>query len=121
MLVAKVAGVISTVRPDGVLSAHPVSPVYEDAAFRVSARGDRRKVRNLRRDPRVVLCVIDIGPSGRYVELRGRALVEPDPDRAFVRRMARFHMGQDDFPDDPPDAPRVMITVQPTEVSFSGW
>ena len=46
-------------------------------------------MRNLEADDRVTLCVVQPGNLNRYVEIRGRAVVEPDVDRAFINQIAR--------------------------------
>jgi PPOX class probable F420-dependent enzyme len=83
---------MTTVRPDGLLSTNPVAVVYDGTTIRVSTVADRRKVRNLLADDRVTLCVVQPGNLNRYVEIRGRAIVEPDEGRRFVDTMARQYM-----------------------------
>ena len=78
--------VLSTTRADGRPHAAPVW--YDlDAGEVVFTTGEGTvKGRNLRRDPRVTLCVQDDRPPFSFVVLEGRArLVD---DRAEVRRWA---------------------------------
>ena len=77
----------------------------------------RKKVRNLDADDRVTLCVVQPGNLNRYVEIRGRAVVEPDTDRAFINEIARVYMGVDEYPFDAPGDERVVVTVIPEQVS----
>ncbi|HXY26954.1 MAG TPA: pyridoxamine 5'-phosphate oxidase family protein, partial [Acidimicrobiales bacterium] len=78
----------------------------------------RQKVRNLERDPRIAVCVPDPDDGRRYVEIRGTAELADDTDRSFVDWMARTYMGRDEYPYEPRDVPRTVITVRPERVSM---
>jgi PPOX class probable F420-dependent enzyme len=108
---------MTTIRPDGRLSTNPVSVLFDGERLRVSTVRSRRKVRNLEADDRVTLCVVQPGNLNRYVEIRGRAVVEPDVDRAFINEIARAYMGVDEYPFDTADDERVVVTVVPEQVS----
>ena len=108
---------MTTVRPDGRLSTNPVSVLFDGDRLRVSTVRSRKKVRNLEADDRVTLCVVQPGNLNRYVEIRGRATVEPDVDRAFINEIARAYMGVDEYPFDAADDERVVVTVVPEQVS----
>ena len=108
---------MTTIRPDGRLSTNPVSVLFDGEHLRVSTVRSRKKVRNLEADDRVTLCVVQPGNLNRYVEIRGRAIVEPDVDRAFINQIARTYMGVDEYPFDTVDDERVVVTVVPEQVS----
>jgi len=108
---------MSTMRPDGRMSTNPVSALFDGDHVRVSTVRSRRKVRNLVADDRVTLCIVQPGNLNRYVEIRGRAVVEPDTDRAFIDEIARAYMGVDAYPFDAPGDERVVVTVIPEQVS----
>ena len=108
---------MTTVRPDGRLSTNPVAVVFDGTTLRVSTVATRRKVRNLLADDRVTLCVVQPDNLNRYVEIRGRAVIEPDDGRRFVNAMARQYMDVDEYPFDKPDDERVIVTIVPEHVS----
>jgi PPOX class probable F420-dependent enzyme len=108
---------MTTMRPDGRMSTNPVAVVYDGTTLRVSTVATRRKMRNLRADDRVTLCVVQPDNLNRYVEIRGRAIVEPDVDRRFVNAMAKQYMGVDEYPFDRPQDERVIVTIVPEAVS----
>ena len=108
---------LTTMRPDGRMSTNPVAALLRDGRVCVSTTTDRKKVRNLRADPRVTVCVVHRNNPNRYVEVRGRAVVADDVDRSCIDEIARAYMGVDRYPFDPPDAERVTITVLAEHVS----
>ena len=109
---------LTTMRPDGHMSTNPVSVLLdEDDRLLVSTTADRKKSRNLRADDRITLCVVQPGNLNRYVEIRGRATVTPDPDRALINRLAQVYMGVDEYPFDPEGTERLVVTVIPEQIS----
>lgn len=116
ILQAKGLSFVTTMRPDGLLSVHPVSTIVEGEEIRFSTLKDRGKVRNIRHDDRVSVCIPDPANPLRYVELRGHARIEADPDRTFIDRIAREFMGVERYPYDPPGAERVTIVVTVEQV-----
>lgn len=109
--------VVCTIRPDGLMSANPVSILWEDGQIRFTTLKSRVKYRNLQADPRVTLCITHPRDPLHYLEVRGHAVLEDDTDRAFVNRIAQKYMGQDEFPYDPPGAERVIVSIVPEQIS----
>jgi PPOX class probable F420-dependent enzyme len=67
--------VLATVRRDGSPQLTPVNYVYQDGTILISITRDRAKYHNIRRDPRVALCIMR--PEGRpYLTVFGRARIE---------------------------------------------
>jgi PPOX class probable F420-dependent enzyme len=71
----------------------------------------RVKHRNLVRDPRVSVTVIDSADPENYVELRGVASVTPDIDRRFDTQLSWKYDGRDPGADRP-GAVRVIVRVE---------
>jgi PPOX class probable F420-dependent enzyme len=61
----------------------------------------RRKHRNMVRDPRVSLTVIDSADGESYVELRGRVTMTPDTGLVVDNRLSWKYDGKDKDPDRP--------------------
>jgi hypothetical protein len=53
----------------------------------------RQKLRNLRRDPRASVVIVDPAEPTRYLELRGRVHLDPDPQLALEREVAVKYRG----------------------------
>jgi PPOX class probable F420-dependent enzyme len=117
ILTDKPTGYVATLRPDGMISVTPVALLFEDGVVRFSTTKDRKKHRNLLVDDRITLTVAHRSNPNRYVELRGRALVEDDTDRAFIDRIAQHYMGVQRYPFDRPGQERVTVTIVPEHVS----
>jgi hypothetical protein len=69
----------------------------------------------------VALSILDPENPGRYLEVRGKVIeVQPDPDKAFIDRMAQKYLGQERYLWDGPGDERVVVVVQPEHTSSMG-
>ena len=76
---------LATIRADGTSSIAPVWIDPVDASTVIVSTGDgSHKVANLRRDPRVVISVVDFDNPYEELQLRGVAEIEPDPDMVVL-------------------------------------
>ncbi len=95
--------VLATLRRDGTPQLSPVlTAVDDDGRILVSTRRGAYKVRNLRRDPRLWLCVLPDGFFGRWVQLAGTAEIVELPDAMellvdYYRRVSGEHDDWDDY------------------------
>jgi PPOX class probable F420-dependent enzyme len=95
--------VLATIRNDGSPQLSPVLVAVDDEGRAVvSTRETAMKVHNLRRDPRLWLCVLPDGFFGRWVQLEGRAEIVSLPDAMdglvdYYRRTAGEHDDWDDY------------------------
>ena len=108
---------IATLLPNGRVQNVPVWVDYDGEHLLVVTREDTRKHRNVRRDPRVTVTVIDPEDNYRYVEVRGE-VVEVGSEGAleFSDRQARRYWGVDEYPF-ARDTPRVLFHIRPERVS----
>ena len=87
--------VIASLRPDG--SPHTVATWYsweEDGHVLLNMEETRRRLRFMRRDPRVALTALDHEDWGRHVTLFGRIVrIEKDSDLADIDRLAIRYAG----------------------------
>lgn len=111
--------VLATLNPDGSPQTSVIWIGLDGDAVVFSSRADRKKTRNVQRDPRVSLTVIDATDPYRTVEIRGKAEVFDDPERELGRRLSHKYVGEDP-PAEPPEVKRVIVRVVPEKViSFS--
>jgi len=91
----------------------------EGDTVRISLNNSRQKFKNLQRNPAVSLVLLDHANPGRYVELRGDAQIEPDPDYTFADRVgAKYDV--DLRTRDKPGEGRVVVTIHPSRVRTWG-
>jgi PPOX class probable F420-dependent enzyme len=74
----------------------------------------RLKTRNMARDPRVSLLVVD-KENGRYVEIRGSVEITDDPEKRLLYEMYDRFMGGMPPPPEP-DAERLIVRVRPDKL-----
>jgi PPOX class probable F420-dependent enzyme len=95
--------ILVTLRRDGGLQTSPVGAVTDGNGYAViSSRETAYKTRNLRRDPRATLCVMNDGFYGRWIQVDGRAEIVSLPEAMeplvdYYRRMAGEHPDWDDY------------------------
>lgn len=111
-------GHVATTRPDGRLSVNPVVLLFDGTHVRFSTCKDRAKYRNLMADDRVAISIPHRNNPNLYVEIRGTAVMEDDPDRVFIDAIARHYLDTDVYPYDRPGAERVTVTIVAEQVSM---
>ena len=84
--------VVTTINPDGAPLQTPVWYLYRDGLIFVRTNSLSAKVRNIRRDPRVSVCIQDERPPYRGVNVRGTAAVQPDRPELSAA-MSRNYLG----------------------------
>ncbi len=95
--------VLGTLKGDGTPQLSPVTAGVDDAGHVViSTRQAAYKVRNIRRDPRVWLCVFPDTFFGRWVQIEGTADIVGLPEAMdglvdYYRRISGEHPDWDDY------------------------
>ena len=74
----------------------------------------RLKTRNMTRNPRVSLLVLDT-QTGRYVEIRGTVDITEDPEKTLLYAMYERYM-HGATPPPEPDAERLIVRVAPEKL-----
>ena len=87
--------VLATVNPDGSPQTSVVWIGRDGGDLLFSTVQGRVKHRNMVRDPRVSVSVIDSADPENYVELRGRVTLGPDPGRALDTQLSWKYDGRD--------------------------
>lgn len=108
-----------TLDPDGAPQVTCVWVGLDGDEIVFASLPENRKVRNLRRDPRVALSIGTdrINPYGlaEHLVVKGRARIEEGGGPALLQRLAHVYLGPDvRFPpmDDPPPGHVARITVE---------
>ncbi len=117
----KAFGSLSTLNPDGSPQTTPVWVDYQDGDLWVNSALGRQKDKNVRRDPRVAVAIIDPDNPYRYVEVRGRVRqITQDGADAHIDKMARKYLGQDKYPFRAPGEQRVLYKIEIDHAHASG-
>lgn len=118
LLQSKVA-MLATVGSSGRPQLSALWFLAEGDDVRISLNTSRQKFKNLQAHPAVSLMLMDHANPMRYVELRGYAEIEPDPDYRFADRVGAKY-GVDLRTRDRPGEGRVILTIRPDRVRTYG-
>ena len=108
-------GTLATVGEDGFPHLSEVWFLADGDQIALSLNTARQKVKNLENEPACTLLVLDLENPYRYVEVRGRANLEPDDDLEFARRVGAKY-GADLREHDRPGELRVVVRIAPVRV-----
>jgi PPOX class probable F420-dependent enzyme len=111
---------LATLMPNGSPQVTPVWVDYDGQYVLINTAAGRQKDKNLQRDGRVALSIIDPENPYRYLEVRGhiaqRTLEGADQ---HIDAMARKYLGQDTYPYRQPGEVRVLYRVVADRCTFS--
>ncbi len=108
---------VATHRPDGTIHGVPVWVDVQDGRPTLNTAEGRAWPRNLERDPRVTLTVLNMDNPYEYVEIRGH-VGERTHEGAdeHIDALAKKYLGQDEYPYRRPGEQRVIIRIEPEHV-----
>lgn len=112
---------VATIGPKGEPQNNPVWFGWDGEYLKFSQTKVRQKLRNVRRDPRISLSIVDPEDPLRYLEVRGEVVrIEEDPDLDFINEMAKKYMGVDRYPFHQPGEERVVLYIEPRHTTKMG-
>ncbi len=120
LLTQKHHAVLATSRADGSPQLSPVLVALDaDGTPVISTRTAAYKVRNVRRDPRVSLCVLPDEFFGEWMQLDGTAAVVELPEAMdglieYYRTISGEHPDWDEYRDAMRAEQRVLLRITPT-------
>jgi PPOX class probable F420-dependent enzyme len=104
---------LATLMPDGRPQVTPVWCDYDGEYVVFNSAKGRQKDKNVRRDPRVSLAVIDPENPYRYIEIRGTVVeITEDGADAHIDKLAKKYLGVDKYPYGQPGEVRVIYKVK---------
>ncbi|GAA0270072.1 PPOX class F420-dependent oxidoreductase [Cryptosporangium japonicum] len=109
---------IATINPDGSPQTSVLWVLRDGDDLLFSVLDHRAKARNIARDPRVSVTVHDEANPYTSAEVRGTAVLEPDPGKELPARLSRKYLGVDP-PNESDDERRLVIRVRPTTVRYA--
>ena len=109
---------LATVMPDGSPQVSPIWFDYVGGRLRVNSARERVKDKNMERDHRVALSIVDPDNAYRCLMIRGRVvdITERGAD-AHIDALAKKYLGVDAYPFRRPGERRVIYTIEPLRVT----
>lgn len=106
--------IVSTHMPDGSIQSAPLWVDADDEHLLINTEVHRQRYRNLQRDPRVTVLVLQEGTWYRHAEVRGQVVgeVRGPEARAHIDALTKRYMGVDDYPN-AIESERVILKVAP--------
>lgn len=111
---AKNVGALTTLGADGTPHTTPVWIDRDGDDVLMSTTTNRVKARNLERDPRAGVLVIDPDNPVGYFSINGLVTLEPDEEKALLERLSIKYLGEV-YPEEPHNV-RVTIRLRPTRI-----
>ena len=110
-----------TLMPSGSPQVTPIWCDYDGEHVLINSARGRQKDRNMKRDPRVALAILDPDNAYRYIEIRGKVveITEQGADE-HINKMAKKYLGKDIYPFRKPGEVRVLYKIQPQRVLTYG-
>jgi PPOX class probable F420-dependent enzyme len=116
LLDAKNYATISTTNPDGSPQSSVIWVIRDGDDLLFSTLRDRRKERNLRRDPRASVSIFSLADPEEYAEVRGTVTITEDEGLVVAHALAQKYTDKDHEPP-APGTERVVIRLTPTKVT----
>jgi PPOX class probable F420-dependent enzyme len=114
-------GHLATLMPEGAPQVTPVWIDYDGEHVIFNTAADRQKDRNLQRDGRVAISILDPDNAYRYLEVRGQVIERTTQGAdAHIDVMAKKYLGQDKYPFRQPGEVRVIFKIRPEHTTSTG-
>jgi PPOX class probable F420-dependent enzyme len=109
---------LATLMPSGQPQVTPVWVDYDGRHVLINTAEGRQKDKNLQRDKRVALSILDPDNPYKYLEVRGQ-VVERTHNGAdqHIDAMAKKYLGKEKYPFRQPNEVRVVYHIEPQHVT----
>jgi PPOX class probable F420-dependent enzyme len=112
---------LATLMPDGQPQVTPVWVEFDGHHVIVNTAEGRQKDKNLQRDKRVALSLIDPENPYRYLEVRGKVVERTHNGAdANIDALAKKYLGKDKYPFRQPNEVRVIYKIEPLHATTMG-
>lgn len=112
---------VATVMKDGSPQVTAVWIDIQGDRIVVNTAEGRTKPRNVRRDPRVAISIVDQQNPYRAAFIRGRVVeITPEGAEDHIDRMAQKYTGAERYPDRRPDRPRLLLYIEAEHIREMG-
>ena len=112
---------LATVMPDGSPQVTPVWVDYDGNHVIVNSARGRQKDKNMQRNAKVALSILDPDNPYRYLEIRGKVdEITEQGAEAHIDKMAQKYFGKDKYPYRRDGEVRVLYKIAPTKTTQMG-
>jgi PPOX class probable F420-dependent enzyme len=112
---------VATIGPDGEPQSNPVWFDWDGEHIKFSQTKTRQKFKNVERDSRIAISIVDPDNPYRYLEVRGEVTkIEEDPKNDFINAMAKKYLGKDEYPYHQPGDERIVLYLEPEHTTQMG-
>ena len=117
--------ILATVYPSGGPQVFPVWYEYDGQCFTLTTEADAAKVRNIRHNPQVGLCITDTSRQVKSLTVLGRAeaVIDNDMAQELHRKLSIRYLGQHDgteWADSMADDEMAVIRIIPEKLLWTG-
>jgi PPOX class probable F420-dependent enzyme len=108
---------LATVMPDGSPQVTPVWVDYDGEYILVNSARGRQKVKNVQRDAKVAVSILDPDDPYRYLQVRGvvEEVTEEGADE-LIDKLAKKYLDADSYPYRTPAEVRITFKIRPDKV-----
>src|ERR671918_2271116 len=114
-------GYLSTLMKDGSPQVTEIWVDIEDGNIIVNTAEGRLKHKNISRDPRIAICVVDQNNPYHMVIVRGRVVEQTNEGaEEHIDKLAKKYLGVDKYPTElrSPDEKRIIVRIKPERAAY---
>jgi PPOX class probable F420-dependent enzyme len=113
-------GIVTTLQRDGTPQSTVVWVDVDDEGVSINTAYGRVKPRNLERDPRLSLVVVDPGDPYRWIKVTGKGRLIDDGAEEQIDRLSKKYTGRDLYASRQPGEQRVTVRITPDRILSRG-
>ena len=108
---------LATSMQDGSPQVTPVWGDFEDSHIRINTAEGRLKHKNILRDPRVAISVVDSKNPLDMTSIRGKVVeIIPDYEYKHADFLTKKYLGKEKYPFKRPDEKRIILKIVPEKI-----
>ncbi len=108
---------IATINPDGSPQLTPVWGNYSDEHILINTAEGRIKHKNIQKDPRVAVSVVDYNNPLNMTTIRGKVIqIIPDYDYSHINKLTKQYMGISEYPYKRENEKRIILKIKPEKI-----
>jgi PPOX class probable F420-dependent enzyme len=110
---------VATINADGSPQVTPVWVDHDGDTVLINTARGRLKDRNLARDPRVSISIVDAANPYQPLLIQGKAVeITEEGADAHIDRLAQRYLGEEVYPFRGPGEVRLLVRIQPGRVTY---